>query len=43
LLFAFWSSRRSRTATWVSNLAVHRIDVPILRDVAPVAKPLRLG
>ncbi|MFQ5477269.1 MAG: adenylate/guanylate cyclase domain-containing protein [Candidatus Binatia bacterium] len=28
--FAFWSSRRSRTATWMSNLAVLAIDMPIV-------------
>lgn len=28
--FAFWSTRRSRTATWISNVAVHAIDMPIV-------------
>jgi adenylate cyclase len=27
---AFWSTRRSRTATWMSNVAVHVIDMPIV-------------
>lgn len=28
--FAFWSTRRSQTATWMSNIAVHTIDMPIV-------------